>query len=566
MAKVPRTVDVPQLDPATGAEVGVETQEVVNPETGEVEYDEIPLGDVNTAIVEPYRLAIDPIAQDLFNARWVMEYAIQPVSWIKEMYDRDEEGYTGEAKEVTPEKHLSTALRRFYELKTSTGIQTSTAGFPGSRGGGSDEMIENAAVLKEYYERPSQQHPKGRRIVVANSKVLYIGSTDSEGTELGDWHPYSEMRWETVPGRFWGKSPLDPATEINKRINSIDSAIILVRKTMAVPQKLVPKGSGIKQGDWTGRPGQIIEYRSGETPTTVPSAGVDPQVFEERKQMVQAIKDITGAVDILKGDRPPGVTAASAMELLFEVATGKLRPVLDRWKKFVESSQKKQLQLVARKYKEPRDEFIKMMAAKNKDVPPELINSFIGTDLYDNCNVTIEAGSNVPKLQSARKAQLLEAAQTGALQLELPENRSKFLDSLGILGFAEDVDPDKKRAEWENDLLNNITRTPDKPAIVLDVDNHQIHIDVHQRRMKEPSFMSMPFEAQQAYMQHVEQHEQKIAEKQQMAQMEAMSSGMPPAPEPDPNAPVNLENRGSGVDEDIANQALGMSNADIPAR
>src|SRR5690606_20536209 len=142
-----------------------------------------------------------------------------------------------------------------------------------------------------------------------------------------------------------------------------------------------------------------IEYRDGAMPMTVDPKGVDTQVFQERALVIEDLKNITGAIDILKGDRPPGVTAASALEMLFEVGTGRLRPVLDRWKAFIESSQKKQLKLVARKYTEPREQFIKMLMAKNKDLPKSMIEKFIGEDLYDNCNLKIEAGSNIPKLE-----------------------------------------------------------------------------------------------------------------------------------------------------------------------
>ena len=91
---------------------------------------------------------------------------------------------------------------------------------------------------------------------------------------------------------------------------------------------------------------------------------------------------------------------------------------------------------VAKFYKEPREDFVRLLRSKNKDLPDESIKAFIGMDLHDNCNVIIEAGSNVPKLQSAEKAQLLQIAQTGALQLENPENRIEFLDRMGIVGLT----------------------------------------------------------------------------------------------------------------------------------
>lgn len=553
--KIPRMVDQPQVDPMTGQQIGIQQVPAVNPETGEPEFDMVPLGDVNTDIIEPYRMVLDPLANDLHKARWIMEYALQPLSWVQETFSKEDEGYTGKAMEVKPEAQLSNSMRRFYQLKTSSGTKGSYVGM--SAPNGSDSAPENSAVVKEYYERPTAKHPRGRMVVVANGITLYVGESPYSGPDLGDWHPYSECRWEIVPGRFWGKSPFDDATEIQKQINSIDAVIVLTRKTMAIPQKLIPKNAGIAPGSWTGRPGQEISYNdtgTGAKPEIIPGVSVDEAVFMERKQRLEDFKNTTGAVDILKGDRPPGVTAASALNMLFEVGTGKLFPVLDRWKKFVENDQKKQLRIIADKYREPREDFIRMLMMKNTELSEEQISRFLGQDLYDNCNVVIEAGSNIPKLQSAEQATLTEQASTGALALDRPQNRSEYLRRLGLTGFDTDYGPDAKRAEWENDLLDNIKFSPDNQPVVMVFDNHEIHIQVHEDRMKEPSFMSLAPEVQQAFFAHVEEHRMQIEQAQQQQMMQAAAMGAPmPQPGQGQEAQSELPKMGKGITKELKN-------------
>lgn len=529
MVKVPKMREEPQVDPMSGQVIGMHEVPELDPISGEPVFDLIPLGDVNTDVVEPYRIAIDPSVNDLHKIRWIMEYSIQPLSWIRETYSKEGDGYTGLAAEIKEDTQLSGSMRRFYNLKSSSGIKSIAGTIEGT---GGDDSLTNAAVVKEYYEAPTAKYPKGRMVVVCSGKTLYAGDSPFEGPELGDWHPYSECRWEVVPGRFWGKSPLDSVVDIQKQVNSIDAVITLTRKTVAVPQKLVPLSSGIAPGSWTGRPGQMISYRDagGNPPSIIPGQGVDATVFQERSQRVEDIKNISGAIDILKGDRPPGVTAASALNLLYEVGTGKLFPVLDRWKAFVESSQKKQLKITSKRYKEPRPDFINMLVQKNRDLSKEDINKFIGADLYDNCNVIVEAGSNIPKLQAAKQAALQEAAQAGVLGLEKPANRAEYQRQMGIQGFDNDVGPDIKRAEWENSLLDNIEITPDKKPIVLFVDDDDIHMEVLARRMKEPSFVDAPQSVQMAYTQHYQEHQTQKSQKQQQAAMEALASGQPPMP------------------------------------
>jgi hypothetical protein len=571
--KVPRMVEQPVMDPATGQPTGQTSQvPALDPQTGAPLFDRIPLGDLSTKVIEPYCVSLDPLAMDLHEARWIMESSIRPLSWIKENFGKTDTGYTNRVDEVKEEKSLPSSLRRMYQLKTTSGVKGFN-GLSSTSSGGSSEMIENAAVVKEYYERPSEKFPQGRTIVVANGIPLYGGATFEEGEEQGDWHPYSECRWERVPGRFWGKSPLDDGTEIQKHINSIDSIIILTRKTQAIPQRLEVEGM-IVNGQWTGQPGQRVKYRpgpNGEKPEIIPASGVDSQVWQERKQKVEDLKEIMGASDILKGDRPPGVTAASAIALLFEVATGKLAPMLDRWKNFIESSQKKQLKIIAKKYREPRPEFINLLVSKNSELTPELIRSFVGSDLHDNCNVIIEASSSIPKLKAAEHALLLELQQTGALNLNDPQNRQEFLNRLGITGFDGDYNKDANRARLENMQLNAVLQHPEKKPVVMPFDNHDVHLQVLRDRMKEPSWMDLPPEVQKAYLDHESAHMQAVEEAEHQQMIKAAMMGQPqgpPAGAQPPSGPPEPIRKGPGVDRktqqmlgaDLLGTAAGIGN------
>lgn len=552
MAKVPVMQQV--QTPA-----GMEEVQVKDPMTGELQFQEIPLGDVDTVVVEPHRMALDPLGTDMHKMRWIMEYSIQGLTLVQETYDKQEPGYTGRVMDVKPEKNLSSTMQRYFQLRGSSGVR---GGGQGATSG--DLMPENAVVLKEYYERPSYKFPKGRMVVVANGITLYSGDSPYEGPEQGDWHPYSECRWEILPGRFWGKSPMDDGVPIQKRINSIDSVVILTRKTMAVPQKLIPTGSGVLPGAWTGRPGQEIPYRpaDGYKPETIAPVGVDEQVFQERASSMEDLKGVTGAIDILKGDRPPGVTAASALNMLFEVGTGKLFPTLDRWKKFVETDQKKQLRIINKRYKEPRPDFIRLLKSKNKELAEEEINEFIGEDLYDNCNVSVEAGSNVPKLQAAKQAMLMESLQAGMIDMTIPANRMEAQRQLGLTGFDNDVGPDTKRAEWENSLMDNINLSPDNRPVLLEMEDHAIHKEVHLRRMKEPAFMSLSPEVQTAYSQHLMEHETAMQRTMMMEQQNAMAMGQPPGGPPNPNASKPVQGQGKGAPKEVKNAM--MSDATVP--
>jgi len=146
--------------------------------------------------------------------------------------------------------------------------------------------------------------------------------------------------------------------------------------------------------------------------------------------------------------------------------------------------------------------------------------------------------------------------------LEKPENRMQFLEDLGISGYDEDVSPDVKRAQYENDLLDDMERDPEglRPVVLM-VDDHKLHQEIHARRMKEPSFMELPAEIQQSYLAHYEEHQKFIDMQQQTRELQAMQGAPTPAPGTAADPVDDLDGRGDGVPADVSKA---LNTADMP--
>jgi hypothetical protein len=169
----------------------------------------------------------------------------------------------------------------------------------------------------------------------------------------------------------------------------------------------------------------------------------------------------------------------------------------------------------------------------------------------------IEAGSNIPKLQAAKQALLLQLAQMGMLNLDNPSNRVQFQQDMGVMGYSGDIEPDRKRATWENDLLDNLENSPDNRPVVLAIDNHDLHIQEHQTRMKSPTFMALSLAVQKAYSDHIQQHEnfKNMAMQAQMLQQQAM--GAPPTPPNPMPGPKPKAGAGGVVPEEVRKATMG---------
>ena len=136
----------------------------------------------------------------------------------------------------------------------------------------------------------------------------------------------------------------------------------------------------------------------------------------------------------------------------------------------------------------------------------------------------------------------------------------EFNHRLGVVGFDNRQSPDVERAEWENDMLDNIELSPDNRPIVLAVDDHQVHMDVLAARMKEPSFMEASQAVMDAYMDHYQEHMDAQAQQQQVQAMEAAASGQPAQPQPSGADPQQVSPHGKGAPSSVRE---GIAKADM---
>jgi hypothetical protein len=555
LPKIEKVVNqVPQVDEMGNPRVDiygqpmVESQEVeqeAKDKEGNPVFEEFEIGDVDSAVIPPFNIAIPLNTRSPLEMDWIMEYSIQKIDWIQEQYDsKHGKGYTGKVSEVKEEKSLSVILQLEYRLRTLTGRRSGGHYATGSPG---YFDMKNCAILKEWYGKPTKDYPRGRMVVVADGKTCFDGDSPyyEDGVE-DSWNPYVEWRFEIVPGRAWGKGLVDELIPINRRINAIDALIILNRKTMAIPQWIVPEGSGVPKGYINGRPGLQINYRpvgaNGAKPEKIDASALPQQVYQEREQAVNDIKRLGMTMDVLEGSNPQGVKTAYQLEQLLENAVASLGATFQRWEKSLEREETKKLLLIAKKYKEARPEFNKRLKAINKDVTDMDLDMFLGADLRDNYNVRVEPESSVPRSKAGENAILRELVQNGVLDVvKNSVNKREFLDKMGIKGFEYQSSPDVKRAQWENTqieygdeqslivqpsqqiptapvidpatgqpVFDQITGQPamqgggmTPPKTVLELDDHETHITIHSARMKDPNITP---EIRQKYLTHIKEH------------------------------------------------------------
>lgn len=452
---------------------------------GTVIVKEAPLGDNGVKILTPFEMVPDLLnaIHNLDDGHFIMEGQPQDVEFIKSQFSQEGNGYTGEGKNVKADENVSISLSYLDALRDSS--------MSDSYEGRSDQ--KNRAVLIECYTMPVKDHaPKGLKIVVCNEKLLYIGESPYTYGDNLNWHPYTHWKYQDHPFRHYGMGLLEHIIPIQKRYNAILALQVLNRQTMAIPQWLVPNGSMELDDQPTGEPGAVFNYDeiNGNRPTRIDGKGLDASVSMEQDKAEEKIHVIAGDNEVLQGRQPSGVTTATALNLLLEQSMSIHSPKIQGWEEFIGRSQSKKLNLIRRKYKEPRESLInrvKALNSNNKIV--EIKDTFTGDALGDNIDVKIEAGSTLPRLKAAQQSSLMEmygAQLLGDLNPDTnPVGNRDFLEKMGIQQFTSSVSGGLKKAEWENDQMRQDKRDEIK---AIPIDEHVIHFKTILKEIDRPEF------------------------------------------------------------------------------
>jgi hypothetical protein len=205
---------------------------------------------------------------------------------------------------------------------------------------GTPEQWEGHTTVRIFDRKPNPSWPKGRTIILAGDQVIYdspkdVGARAYDPRWPNRWHPYVRFRWEPIPGSVYGRSLVSKLLPKLKRVNAIDTTLIMWRRTVPIASWIVPKGAHPVEDQWYGMPGNVIEYDARMTAGKEPSPVFPPEyprtALEERTTQIAEMEAIAGTEEILRGQRPAGVTSATMLEVLRKQALASRSSILQSW-------------------------------------------------------------------------------------------------------------------------------------------------------------------------------------------------------------------------------------------
>lgn len=408
---------------------------------------------------------------------------------------------------------------------------------------GNPEMWDDYVVVKTWDRKPNPKWPKGRTTIIVGDKVLYDSPKDV-GARAYDprwphrWHPYTRFRWEAQVGSIYGRSLVSKIVPKIKRINAIDTTLIMYQRTVPIATWIMPKGTSPIEDQHTGRPGSYVEYdprkTNNQAPTPVHPTSYPEALLVARDQCKQEIEQMAGTEDVLRGQRPTGVNSAAMLDVLRKQALSSRSAILQAWDESLQHVGTSILQEVTKHVRGDARYEERLKILSREKASRFTIKSFTGTDLSDNVVVRVDTASQAMVSREAKQARAIEVMQYAPGLATLPPTlQSKLIEDLGWPDTMTPKSQDINRAQV---LLSFVKSNRFNLCVPFPEDDPYVIHEFLVEDMKSEGFIDYPQPQQMMILKLIDMYKMEIQriERQQIAmqmdlqQANAEAQGAPP--------------------------------------
>lgn len=498
----------------------------INPETGMPDI----MGDIVYTHETPFHVLCPDLRQeDLEVQPFLIHASVRSVEFAKMNFKTD---LTGEPLEFKDSNSTQDVLEDSY--LNLTGTQTLNH--------------QNTVMVLEVWVKPGQHpmFPEGAFYTMVDNKIVQ----GQQGWPFQHgMYPFS--KFDHIPaGKFYSTSLIEDLIPLQKEYNRTRGQIIEAKNRMAKLQLIAPRGS-VDASKITTEPGQIIFYTPGfAPPSPLPLQALPSYVIQELDRINTDWNDIAGQHEVSKGQVPPGVTAATAISYLQERDESKLSPTFDSLEEGIQKMAQMTLSYAHEFWDMPR-----LVKVTGPDGSFDAM-AFKGSDLGNNLDIRIEAGSSLPTSKAAKQALIMDLMKMGFID---PQKGLEVIDMGGINKIYEQIQVDQRQAQRENLRMSKVTSNMMEefnannaqmmaedpaafegmaPPIIQPVnswDNHKLHIEYHNNFRKGQSFETLAPETKALFEEHVRQHVEALG-MESVTMNPRAAAGLPPELPVDPSS------------------------------
>ena len=385
------------------------------------------------------------------------------------------------------------------------------------------EAREDAALVIEKYEMPSESHPEGRLIIVAGETLVHDGPLPYINGEDGTrGYPFAKQVCLESLGNFFGGSVVERIIPVQRAYNAVKNRKHEFMNRIAMGVLAVEDGSVDTDAlEEEGLPpGKILVYRQGSAPPVMLNAGQVPAEFgREEEKLLNEFVMISGVSEVTTYSQvPSNVASGTAISLLLEQDDTRISLTADSLREAVKRIGRHIIRLYKQFADAPR---MKRVVGEGGEVE---VMQFRSGDLGSE-DVTFDTENEIEDSLSTRRAMVYDLLGLGLFADEngiIPaRTKTKLLEILGFGNWEQSRDADEAhlaKAERENFELKSRDVVPDP------VDDHALHITEHTKLC-----VSAPCEKDEKFRArvtaHINKHKELAALASNVAELERRFGG-----------------------------------------
>ncbi len=376
--------------------------------------------------------------------------------------------------------------------------------------GGSDEIkgvLDDAAIVIEKYERPTEEFPCGRLITVAGGKILYYGELPYKNGKNGSRvFPFVKQECIKTAGSFFGRSVIERLIPVQRAFNAVKNRKQEFINRLSMGIMTVEDGSvdvdALAEEGLS--PGKILVYRQGgKAPELMNEFTMPAEFAEEEENLVNEFVRISGVSDVTSSTSKSMVRSGTALEILIEQDNARMVVHADIIRKCIIGIAKQILRLYA--------QFTAgMRAVMISDKAGKLHTYYVDKTALCSDDAYLENENELLFSRKQKRETIMNLYSSGLLTDETgglrPATKEKLLSLFGFkdLDYRKGISRlQEQRAEQENDIIRL------KGLEISEIDDDAIHADEHIRYVLSEFDELSDAEKERLYG-HIKAHKERI--------------------------------------------------------
>ena len=448
---------------------------------GECDGKEVYEGEASVVAVSPFEIFPSSLnVESIEQCESIIHARAMPVSEIKELYGINVAGHNVNVQ----------------SLQKTTGFSKDN-----------QNVISDAVVVIERYEKPTSRYPFGRLIIVAGDKLLYVGDLPYKNAENGNrTYPFVKQCSLEQAGCFFGSSIIERLIPVQRAFNAVKNRKheFLNRLSMAV---MTVEDGSIDVDDLMEEglsPGKVLVYRQGSKAPEIMSEMTMPNSFDaEEDRLLNEFVVISGVSNVTSSASNATLSSGTSLEILVEQDNSRLLKSAEEIRTSYVKIAKQMIRLYSQFSAGVR-------AIKTQDEFNKVKVLYVNGEAIESDDVYLENENELFYTNRQKKEFIFKLYQSGLLTDEdgnlRPVTKEKVLSLLGYkeLDYQKGLSRlQEEKAQRENEALVK------KLIPITEIDDNFIHVDEHIRYVLSEE-LSLGEKQKQNFYEHIKQHKEKI--------------------------------------------------------